>query len=88
MLSDPSMSGRHSSASVSPRSVFRPNHADDAMPHKRIRVGRDGYSPVPSEPLPAPETHKASTAWQQPPQGIELPRIHERVLNRPWQPNP
>ena len=86
---DVSRPGRLASESLSPRSVFRPTNSDESLHHKRIRVGYDGYSPVPCEPRrvpPPPDVHKPTTAWQ--PQGLELPRIHEDVLHRPWQPEP
>ncbi|MBE3043643.1 hypothetical protein IMZ48_13950 [Candidatus Bathyarchaeota archaeon] len=84
---EPPRSARQSSPSLSPRTVLRPAAPEESGSHKRIRIGYEGYSPVPSEPLPAPQpagAHKPSMGWQ--PRSIELPRIHESVIDRPWRP--
>ncbi|KAK2059546.1 fungal-specific transcription factor domain-containing protein [Colletotrichum caudatum] len=83
--------GSNSSASVSPRTTYRQPSPEPSMPHKRMRLGFDSYLSTRDEP-PASfgrthETAKASISWQHR-QPIELPRIHEDVLNRAWQSDP
>nr|XP_036578416.1 fungal specific transcription factor [Colletotrichum truncatum]KAF6785659.1 fungal specific transcription factor [Colletotrichum truncatum] len=82
--------GSNSSASVSPRTTLRQPSPEPPMPHKRMRLGFDSYPPMTSEPPSlnrTPEVPKASISWQHR-QPIELPRIHEDVLNRAWQTDP
>ncbi|KAK1980030.1 fungal-specific transcription factor domain-containing protein [Colletotrichum cereale] len=83
--------GSNSSASVSPRTTYRQPSPEPSMPHKRMRLGFDSYPSTRDEPPASfsrpPETAKASISWQHR-QPIELPRIHEDVLNRAWQSDP
>ncbi|OHW91078.1 fungal specific transcription factor [Colletotrichum incanum] len=83
--------GSNSSASVSPRTTYRQPSPEPSMPHKRMRLGFDSYPSMRDEPPASfsrtPETAKASISWQHR-QPIELPRIHEDVLNRAWQSDP
>ncbi|KAG7076424.1 hypothetical protein JMJ76_0013689 [Colletotrichum scovillei] len=82
--------GSNSSASVSPRTTYRQPSPEPSMPHKRMRLGFDSYPSMPSDSSAlmsrTPETAKVN-AWQHR-QPIELPRIHEDVLHRAWQPDP
>ncbi|KAG7129549.1 hypothetical protein HYQ44_001544 [Verticillium longisporum] len=60
------------------------------MSHKRMRLGFDSYSSTAADAPPmahTPDTAKSSASWQHRPV-IELPRIHEELLNRTWQPEP
>ncbi|KXX78931.1 Glucose transport transcription regulator RGT1 [Madurella mycetomatis] len=83
----------HSSESVSPRTTLRPVSPDqtNAGPLKRVRVGYDHYSPTagtrsPMPPMaPTSDAARPSLLWRQP---ESLPRIHEDVLCRAWQPDP
>lgn len=83
----------HSSESVSPRTTLRPVSPDqtNAGPLKRVRVGYDHYSPTtgtrsPMPPMaPTSDAARSSLLWRQP---ESLPRIHEDVLCRAWQPDP
>ncbi|KAK1992688.1 fungal-specific transcription factor domain-containing protein [Colletotrichum falcatum] len=83
--------GSNSSASVSPRTTYRQPSPEPSMPHKRMRLGFDSYPSTRDEPPASfrrtPDTVKASISWQHR-QPIELPRIHEDVLNRAWQTDP
>ncbi|KAM0324099.1 hypothetical protein ACHAQA_008289 [Verticillium albo-atrum] len=79
--------GSNSSASVSPRTTVRQASPEPPMSHKRLRLGFDSYPPMTAEPSPTVTTAKSSVPWQHRPV-IELPRIHEDVLNRAWQSDP
>ncbi|RNJ56621.1 hypothetical protein D7B24_007110 [Verticillium nonalfalfae] len=82
--------GSNSSASVSPRTTIRQASPEPPMSHKRMRLGFDSYSSTAADaPSMAhtPDTGKSNASWQHRPV-IELPRIHEELLNRTWQPEP
>ncbi|OLN85033.1 putative transcriptional regulatory protein C1327.01c-like protein 3 [Colletotrichum chlorophyti] len=83
--------GSNSSASVSPRTTYRQPSPEPQMPHKRMRLGFDTLPAIasehPSSFARTPEASKASISWQHR-QPIELPRIHEDLLNRAWQSDP
>ncbi|TIC98881.1 putative transcriptional regulatory protein [Colletotrichum higginsianum] len=80
--------GSNSSASVSPRTTYRQPSPEPSMPHKRMRLGFDSSSSMRDEPpMSFGETANTSISWQHR-QPIELPRIHENVLNRAWQSDP
>ncbi|KAJ0168149.1 putative transcriptional regulatory protein [Colletotrichum tanaceti] len=82
--------GSNSSASVSPRTTYRQPSPEPSMPHKRMRLGFDSSSRRDEAPMSfsrTPETAKTSISWQHR-QPIELPRIHENLLNRAWQSDP
>ncbi|EEY14011.1 conserved hypothetical protein [Verticillium alfalfae VaMs.102] len=82
--------GSNSSASVSPRTTIRQASPEPPMSHKRMRLGFDSYSSTAADAPPmahTPDTGKSNASWQHRPV-IELPRIHEELLNRTWQPEP
>jgi len=89
-------------SSISPRTALRPASPDpsSSLPRKQPRVGYEHYSPTagttspmsvtPEIPRSAPSTISAPTAtqpysWRQP-EPPTLPRIHEQVLSRSWEP--
>jgi hypothetical protein len=81
----------HSSGSVSPRTAFRPASPDlvTSGPRKLARVGYEHYSPTTGRrsPLaPTPDSARPAFSWRQPPPEV-LPRIHDDVLRRAWQPD-
>ncbi|KAL2134253.1 hypothetical protein VTI74DRAFT_686 [Chaetomium olivicolor] len=86
---DPTRPSSHSSDSVSPRTTIRPASPDlssSVVPRKQARVGYEHYSPTTGRlsPLaPTPDTAQSAFSWRQP---ESLPRIHEEVLRRAWQP--
>ncbi|ROT39123.1 hypothetical protein SODALDRAFT_332545 [Sodiomyces alkalinus F11] len=88
-LTDGRRSGSDSSGSTSPRgSTVRQRSPEATSPPKRLRLGFDTYSPVGQESSQATghplDSRKSSLSWHQHRPIIELPRIHEGVLNRPW----
>lgn len=80
-----------SSTSVSPRTHIRLPSPEPPVPNKRMRLGFDSHPSISrNEHSPvsqAAEASKPNLSWQPRPL-IELPRIHEDVLHRPWQSDP